>query len=87
MTSSVCRHFNYNNFYNYDNNYRYYRGGQSYYTSQYGASMLQSAVQDGYEQGFEAGQADRADGWHFDPQNSYAYQDGAYGYDAPYVSY
>lgn len=49
--------------------------------------MLQRAVQDGYEQGFDAGRADRADGWNFDPQNSYAYQDGAYGYDAPYVSY
>jgi hypothetical protein len=72
---------------NYVNNYRYYRGGQSYYTSQYGASMLQRAVQDGYEQGFEAGQADRADNWQFDYSSADAYQSGAYGYDAPYVSY
>jgi hypothetical protein len=68
------------------NNYRYYRGGQYYYTSQYGAQMLQQAINDGYEQGFYAGQADRQDGWQFDYQNSYAYQESLYGYDSYYVS-
>jgi hypothetical protein len=68
------------------NNYRYYRGGNYYYTSQYGAEMLRNAVNYGYEQGFEAGQADRQDGWQFDPNNSFAYQDGLYGYDGYYVS-
>jgi len=68
------------------NNYRYSRGGSYYYTSQYGAQMLQDAVNNGYEEGFQAGQADRQDGWNFDYQNSYAYQDAAYGYDGYYVS-
>ena len=72
---------------NYYNNYSYNREGQYYYTSQYGAQMLQQAVNNGYEQGYYAGRADRQDGWNFDPQNSFAYQDGAYGYDSWYVSY
>jgi len=71
---------------NYYNNYRYYRDGQYYYTSSYGAQMLREAVNNGYEQGFYAGQADRRDGWSFDYQNSYAFQDATYGYDAYYVS-
>jgi len=72
----------------YDNlvyNYRYNRSGQSYYTSQYGAQMLRDAVNNGYEQGYDAGQADRRDGWSFDAQQSYGYQDAAYGYDSYYV--
>jgi len=67
------------------NNYRYNRGGSYYYTSQYGAQMLQNAVNNGYEQGFYAGQADRNDGWGFNPNQSYGYQDAAYGYDSYYV--
>ncbi len=47
--------------------------------------MLQNAVNAGYEEGFRAGQADREDGWEFDYQNSYAYQDAMYGYDGYYV--
>jgi len=72
---------------NYYNNYRYYRGGNYYYTSPYGAQMLRDAVNNGYEQGFYAGQADRRDSWGFDYQNSFGYQDAAYGYNAYYVSY
>src|SRR5262249_10865459 len=68
------------------NNYRYNRGGSFYYTSQYGAQMLRNAINDGYEQGFLAGQADRQDNWQFDYQDSYGYQDGLYGYDGYYVS-
>ncbi len=49
--------------------------------------MLQQALQNGYEQGFYAGQADRNDGWGFDYQNSFGYQDAAIGYDSYYVSY
>ena len=37
---------------NYYNNYSYYRGGNYYYTSQYGAQMLRDAVNNGYEEGF-----------------------------------
>jgi len=73
----------YNNYYN---NYRYNRGGQYYYTSEYGAQSLRQAINNGYQQGFYAGQADRQDNWNFDPTNSFAYQDGAYGYDSWYVS-
>ncbi len=72
---------------NYYNNYRYFRNGQFYYTSQYGAQMLQRAIQNGYEEGFYAGQADRQDGWGYDPNASYGYVDAALGYDAYFVSY
>ena len=74
----------YNNYYN---NYRYYRGGQWYYTSQYGAQMLRDAINNGYQEGFYEGQADRRDGWRFDYQEAYGYQDAALGYDAYYVPY
>jgi len=67
------------------NNYRYYRGGSYYYTSSYGAQMLRDALNSGYEQGFEAGLADRQDGWRFDYENAYAYQDGSFGYNSYYV--
>jgi hypothetical protein len=61
--------------------YRYNRGGRYYETNQYGANILRAAVNNGYEQGFLAGQADRQDGWRSDYQDSYAYQDANYGYD------
>jgi len=73
----------YDNLYN---NYRYSYGGSSYYTSQYGAQMLRDAVNNGYEQGFYAGQADRRDQWDFDYQNSFGYEDASLGYDSYYVS-
>jgi hypothetical protein len=72
----------------YDNliyNHRYYRGGQYYYTSQYGAQMLQDALERGYEEGYWAGRADRDDGWGYDYRNSYGYQDATFGYDGYYV--
>lgn len=43
--------------------------------------MLQRAINDGYEEGYRAGQADREDGWEFDPEEAYGYQDASYGYD------
>jgi hypothetical protein len=66
-------------------NYRYRRGGSYYETNQYGAQMLQRAINDGYEQGFQAGQADREDGWGYNPNDAYGYQDATYGYDGYYV--
>jgi hypothetical protein len=66
-------------------NYRYRRGGSYYETSRYGAEMLQRAINDGYEEGFYAGQADRQDGYGFSPEEAYGYQDASYGYDAYYV--
>jgi hypothetical protein len=79
--------------YNYSNDpyfytapaYRYSYRGSSYDTSQYGADLLQQAVNNGYEEGYRAGQADRQDGWRFDYQNNWAYRDANYGYTGMYV--
>jgi hypothetical protein len=65
--------------------YRYNRGGSYYETNQYGVDLLRQAVNNGYEQGFRAGQADRQDRWASDYRNSYAYQDANYGYSGYYV--
>jgi hypothetical protein len=65
--------------------YRYSRGGTYYETNQYGISQLRQAARYGYEEGVRAGQADRQDGARFNPQDSFAYQDAAYGYDNYYV--
>jgi hypothetical protein len=66
-------------------NYRYNRGGRYYETNQYGANMLRQAVNYGYQEGFQAGQADHQDGWRSDYQNSFVYQDANYGYNGFYV--
>ena len=66
-------------------NYRYRRGGSYYETNRYGAEMLQRAINDGYREGFQAGQADREDGYRYSPEEAYGYQDASYGYDAYYV--
>jgi len=66
-------------------NYRYFRGGIYYETNQYGVDLLRQAVNYGYAEGFQAGQADRMDGWHSSYRDSFAYQDANYGYDGYYV--
>ena len=66
--------------------YLYRRGGTQYQTTQYGADVLRQAVNYGYQQGFQFGQAARRDRSRNDYQNSYAYQDANYGYEARYVS-
>lgn len=78
--------FRYANNYYY-NNYYYTRGGQYYYTNQYGAQMLREAMEAGYEEGFYAGQADRQDGWAPDPTASFGYQDASIGYNAYYIGH
>jgi hypothetical protein len=65
--------------------YQYYRGDQNYYVNQYGANLLNQAINSGYEEGFRAGQADREDGWNFDYESSDGYLDASYGYDGYYV--
>jgi hypothetical protein len=65
--------------------YQYYRGNQYYYVNQYGAELLQRAINAGYEEGYWAGQADREDGWGFDYESSDAYLDATLGYDGYYV--
>ena len=80
--------------YDYDNDpyfytpssYRYSRGGSYYETNEYGANMLRRAINDGYSEGYRAGQADREDRWASDYRSSYAYQDANYGYDGYYVN-
>ena len=67
-------------------NYRYYRGGNYYEINNYGADVLRQAVNNGYEQGYYAGRADRQDRWHDSYEDSYAYQDANYGYSGYYVS-
>lgn len=47
--------------------------------------MLQDAINRGYEEGYYAGRADREDGWGFNYENSYGYQDASFGYDSYYV--
>ena len=66
-------------------NYRYRRGGTYYETNRYGGEMLQRAIRDGYEEGFYAGQADRQDGYGYNLDDAYGYQDASYGYDGYYV--
>jgi hypothetical protein len=67
-------------------NYRYRRGGTDYQTNQYGVDLLRQSVNYGYQQGFQAGQADREDHWASNFQSSYAYQDANYGYSGYYVA-
>ncbi|MFL6277924.1 MAG: hypothetical protein ACJ74G_22275 [Blastocatellia bacterium] len=62
--------------------YRYYRGGTYYTTNQYGVNMLRQAVNNGYAEGVRAGQADRQDGFRYSPQDSFAYEDAMFGFDA-----
>jgi flagellar motor protein MotB len=65
--------------------YRYSRGGRYYETNQYGADLLREAVNNGYEEGFRAGRADRQDRWRSSYKDSYAYRDANYGYSGYYV--
>jgi hypothetical protein len=66
--------------------YRYSRGGRSYETNQYGADLLREAVNNGYQEGFRAGGADRQDRWRSSYKDSYAYRDANYGYSGYYVA-
>ena len=65
--------------------YRYTRNGRVYQVNQYAADMLRQAVNYGYAQGVQAGQADRSDGYRGDYRKTYAYQDASYGYTGRYV--
>ena len=66
--------------------YRYNVGGTSRQTNQYGADVLKQSVNYGYQEGVQAGQADRQDNYPANYQNSIAYRDANYGYDGNYVS-
>jgi hypothetical protein len=65
--------------------YRYNRGGSYYYANRYQADLMRQAINYGYEEGFYAGRADRADRWGYNYREAYAYQDANYGYYGYYV--
>jgi chemotaxis protein histidine kinase CheA len=66
--------------------HRYSYAGRSYTTNQYGADYVRLAVNNGYEEGFYAGQADREDRWTRGTyRDSYGYQDANYGYNGRYI--
>lgn len=60
--------------------YRVYRNGDYYQTDQNGITILQQAVNYGYQEGVRAGRADRAYGRGFDYQDDAAYRSATYGY-------
>jgi len=66
--------------------YSYSYGNNSFQTNQYGANLLRQAVNNGYAEGYRAGQADRQDRFGGGYQNSYAYQDANLGYNGLYVN-
>jgi hypothetical protein len=65
--------------------YRYMRDGAWYTINQYGANMLQTAINDGYGEGYRAGRADRMDGWRADYRSNWVYQNASYGYNGYYL--
>jgi hypothetical protein len=66
--------------------YRYSYAGRWYDTNQYGVDSLRQAVNNGYEEGFYAGRADRSDRWtQSGYRDSYGYQDANYGYNGRYI--
>jgi hypothetical protein len=65
--------------------YRYTISGTARETNQYGVDVLRQAVNNGYQQGYRAGQADRQDHWKADYQNNPAYRDANFGYSGNYV--
>jgi hypothetical protein len=78
--------FNKDPFYYTAPNYRYRRDGRSYETNQYGANILRQAANTGYQEGVQAGRADKQDKWRSDFKQSFAYKDANYGYGGRYVS-
>jgi flagellar biosynthesis/type III secretory pathway protein FliH len=62
--------------------YRVYRNGGYYQTDQRGIDLLQQAVNRGYQQGYQAGQQDRAYGRRGNYAYSNQYRSGNYGYQS-----
>jgi len=65
--------------------YRYIINGNTRQTNQYGADVLRHAVNNGYQQGIRAGQADREDHRRSSYRSSFAYRDANFGYGGNYV--
>lgn len=65
--------------------YRYVVSGTSRQTNQYGADVLRQAVNNGYQQGFRAGEADREDHRRSSYSTTFGYRDANFGYGGNYV--
>lgn len=69
---------------NWNNNnarrYRVIRGGRTYTTDNRGAELLRQAVNQGYQQGFNAGQNDRSNRRRMSYRTNSMYRTGTYGY-------
>ena len=65
--------------------YRYRYGNVARETNQYGVDVLRQAVNNGYAQGYQQGEADRADGLRSNYTRSFAYQDANVGYNGAYI--
>jgi len=66
---------------NRDSRYRIYRNGSYYNTDQRGADLLRQAVNQGYQQGFQAGRNDRSRR-NYSWSNSTIYRSGNMGYQS-----
>jgi hypothetical protein len=65
--------------------FRYTVGSTDRETNRYGADVMRQAVNNGYQQGFKAGRADRKDHWSSNYQQSYGYEDANFGYSGNYL--
>jgi hypothetical protein len=65
--------------------YRYRFNGVNRETTQYGADALRGAVRNGYQEGYQAGTADRQDHWRSDYANAEAYRDATWGFNGAYI--
>ncbi len=65
--------------------FRYTVGSTERETNRYGADVMRQAVNNGYQQGWKAGRADRSDRWPSSYQKSYAYEDANYGFGGKYL--
>ena len=65
--------------------FRYRVGSSDRETNQYGADIMRQAVNNGYQQGWKAGRADRTDRWPSNYQKSYGYEDANYGFGGKYL--
>lgn len=83
--AAIARDYNRDPYIRAPQSFRYSVSGMNRVTNQYGADVLRRAVNDGYQQGYRAGEADHQDRWKANYQNSIAYRDADYGYDGNYV--
>lgn len=67
---------------NNSNRYRVYRNGSVYQTDSRGAELLRNAVNQGYQQGFQAGRRDRNSNRRVSWSNDSIYRNGTMGYQS-----